>query len=166
MFTLESKVKNCNPECCHHCLTGYLPATLTLHTYFNSLNSRLGDLGHLGLGDGRLVLIQWVQLGGKKNKNTPLNKHGMCFPSQSMSENGALPNFPYHDSFPSIYVSDFSLKPDTGLISWQFPLDVTIATNAEARKTELSGINLWMWRGQHQLPGPALLVGPPVWNAL
>lgn len=52
------RVKTCNPECCYHCLTGYLPATLTLHTYFNSLNSRLGDLGHLGLGDGRLVLIQ------------------------------------------------------------------------------------------------------------
>lgn len=39
-------------------LNDYLPDTLTLHTYFNSLNSRLGDLGHLGLGDGRLVLIQ------------------------------------------------------------------------------------------------------------
>lgn len=43
-----------------------LPDTLTLHTYFNSLNSRLGDLGHLGLGDGRLVLIQWVQLEKKQ----------------------------------------------------------------------------------------------------
>lgn len=39
-------------------LYDYLPDTLTLHTYFNSLNSRLGDLGHLGLGDGWLVLIQ------------------------------------------------------------------------------------------------------------
>lgn len=43
-------------------LTITLLHTFTLHTYFYSLYSRLGDLGHLGLGDGRLVLIQWVQL--------------------------------------------------------------------------------------------------------
>lgn len=58
-------------------LNDYLPDTLTLHTYFNSLNSRLGDLGHLGLGDGRLVLIQWVQL-EKKNKSIFLMIHGTC----------------------------------------------------------------------------------------
>lgn len=36
----------------------YLPHPITLHTYFYSLYSRLGDLSHLGLGDGGLVLIQ------------------------------------------------------------------------------------------------------------
>lgn len=48
-----------------------LPNPCILHTYFYSFDSRLGDLGHLGLGDGRLVLIQWVQLkmiGGKWGK--------------------------------------------------------------------------------------------------
>lgn len=41
-----------------HSLLHYLPQPLTLHTYFYSLYSGLGDLSHLGLGDRRFVLIQ------------------------------------------------------------------------------------------------------------
>lgn len=52
----------------HLFIPHYLPHPIILHTYFYSLDSRLGDLGHLGLGDGRLVLVQWVQLKNEKRQ--------------------------------------------------------------------------------------------------
>lgn len=52
-----------------------LPLPLTLHTYFYSLDSRLGDLSHLGLRDRRLVLVQRVQLKSKKQNTYSYAMH-------------------------------------------------------------------------------------------